>query len=258
MPITTHFTSLWIGLLLIAACCFSCRVEKSQVASIPYRVVQEFPHDTDAYTQGLVIVQGKVYESTGRANSWIAEVDLESGIHSKKVILDKPYFGEGITVLNGKVYQLTWQNNRGFVYDLNTFKLLNEFAYPFEGWGITTDGTHLLISDGTDTIHYLDTIGLSVVKTLKVKEKNSKVYNLNELEWIEGYLFANQWKSNYIFKIDPNNGQVIGKLDCTPLAEKTNEIYARAGVLNGIAYNPATKEILITGKYWPKTYLIKL
>jgi glutaminyl-peptide cyclotransferase len=252
-----HFPLLFCCLLLVVAC-FSCRVEKTQVASIPYTLLREVPHNDEAYTQGLVIANGKVYESTGRTNSWIAEVDLETGMHTKKVVLDKPYFGEGIAILNGKVYQLTWQNKRGFVYDLASFTQVDEFAYPFEGWGITTDGRHLLISDGTDTIHYLDTLTMSVVKTLSVKERQAKVSNLNELEWIEGYLYANQWKSNYIFKIDPRNGQVLGKLDFDSLATHIEKEYSKAGVLNGIAYNPITKEILVTGKYWPKAYLIKL
>lgn len=225
---------------------------------IPYTVKMTYLHDEEAYTQGLVFYKGRLFESTGSKDSWIAEVNLDKGEQDKKVRLDKDYFGEGITALNDKVYQLTWKHNKGFIYDIESFKTLGTFAYDFEGWGITTDGEHLIISDGTEKIYYLDTLNFEPVKTLQIQENNTPVTKLNELEYIDGYIFANQYETNYLLKIDPETEQVVGKVDLGPLANEIKRKYSNANVLNGIAYRPETKDLLITGKLWPKAYLIKL
>jgi glutamine cyclotransferase len=236
----------------------SCK-PKDEVATLPYTVVKIFPHDTSAFTQGLVIEYGRLFESTGQEGaSWIAEVDLASGKQDKKVLLANQYFGEGITVLNKKIYQLTWKGRIGFVYDINTFQKVNEFLYEHEGWGITHDGKNLIVSDGTDKIHFLDTATLKEIKVLNVKQGSSPVDKLNELEFIEGYLFANRWMTNEVLKIDLSNGNVVGRLDLTELAREANQRNLSADVLNGIAYEKKSGLLLVTGKWWPLLFAMRL
>lgn len=242
----------------------SCSVDEEspliiddQPFNIPYQVQNEYPHDTTAFTQGLVYHQGKLYESTGR-DSWIGEIDLDTGKPDIKVYLDKRYFGEGISILNGKVYQLTWRNKKGFIYDLNTFEILGEFTYDHEGWGITNDGQNLVISDGTNKLYFVEPHQFGLVRELFVVDEETEVNNLNELEYIDGYIYANQWKTHFILKIDPSNGQVVGKINLSALNTEIKEISKGADVLNGIAYDHETKNLLITGKLWPKLYAIKI
>lgn len=253
-------------LLVISVFAISCqrsskdKEEKSKDDLIAYEVTHIFPHDPNAFTEGLVIHQGKLYESTGRFNtSWIAEVALTTGKQEKKVQLDKSYFGEGIAILNNKIYQLTYQTKIGFVYDLKTYKKLREFSFSFdEGWGMTSDGKNLIASDGTNKIHFLDTLTLQETKIISIKDKSgTAVKNINELEWIEGYLYANQWQTNYILKIDVERGTVVGKMDLTSIAHKIEQVSPSVDVLNGIAYENKTKTILVTGKLWPALYALK-
>ena len=252
------------NLLFLFVILFSCSTDRKKAESmidksiLTYSARAVLPHNTEAFTQGLVMHNGKVFESTGRNNSWIAEVKIESGIQNKKINLDKAYFGEGITILNNKIYQLTWKNKVGFIYDVSTYKKLGEFKYEFEGWGITHDNHNLIVSDGTETIYYLDSVSLQVVKKLSVKENGIKASKLNELEFIEGYIFANQWGTNYILKIDPTTGTVVRKLNLSEFVKKAKWMYPQADVLNGIAYNSKTRDILITGKLWPLTFVIRL
>ncbi len=258
-----RFATLSCILLVI----FSCESKKYQKAletnvenRIEYTVKMVFPHDETAFTQGLVIHKNKVYESTGFHNqipSWIAEVNLDNGEQHKRVELDSRYFGEGICVLNNKLYQLTWKENTGFIYDLKTFKNTGSFSYNSEGWGLTTDQQHLIMSDGTENIRFLDTLTFEVVKTIVVREGNIPVKNINELEFIKGYLYANLWKTSLIVKIDPDNGKVVGVLDLSSLVNSIERTHPEADVLNGIAYNSETGDILVTGKLWPKAYLIR-
>lgn len=224
---------------------------------IPYTVVKAFPHDPTSFIQGLTIHQGRLFESTGQDNSWISEVDIATGKHDKKIILDKKYFGEGICILNNKLYQLTWQNHIGFVYDLKTFNKLNEFRYDHEGWGITHNGKNLIVSDGTNQLHFLDTLTLKEISSLTVTDEYAEVDDLNELEYIEGYIFANRWQTNYILKIDPNTGKVVGRMEMSPLSDKMNLLNPSADVLNGIAYEQKTKTLLVTGKLWPTLFAIR-
>lgn len=256
MKITSHF--LVLVYLLSFASCSSKKKESTQNANlIPYTVVKAFPHDPTSFIQGLTIHQGRLFESTGQNNSWISEVDIASGKHDKKIVLDKKYFGEGICILNNKLYQLTWQNHVGFVYDLKTFNKVSEFKYDHEGWGITHNGKNLIVSDGTDKLHFLDTLTLKEVSTLTVKDEYAEVDDLNELEYIEGYIFANQWQTNYILKIDPATGKVIGRMEMSPLSEKMNLLNPSADVLNGIAYEQKSKTLLVTGKLWPTLFAIR-
>jgi glutamine cyclotransferase len=184
-------------------------------------------------------------------------VDINSGKYDRKVTLDKEFFGEGITILNNKIYQLTWKNKKGFIYDVRSFKKLGEFNYDYEGWGITHDNNHLIISDGTEKLHYLDTATLTEAFSKTIRNKNQAVPKLNELEYIDGHIFANQWETNLILKIDPNTSQVVGKFDLGNLEREIKRTNPNVDVLNGIAYNQKTGDVLVTGKYWPKMYLIR-
>lgn len=225
---------------------------------IPYKLKMRWKHDTQAWTQGLLIHNGQLYESTGQKQSWIGIIDITTGKPDKKVVLDDQYFGEGITILNGKLYQLTWQNKVGFVYDLKSFKKIREFNYSTEGWGLTHDGHHLIMSDGTDKLVFLDTATLQTVRTVNVTDSNGPVTKLNELEFMEGFVLANQWETNRIVKIDPSTGKVVGVLDLTPLAREARMANPKADVLNGIAYHPSTKLLIVTGKFWPSCYVLQL
>ena len=245
--------------LIVAFACNGKKTEPQVEKNlIPFTLVKTFPHDNTAFTQGLTIEGGKLFESTGQNNnSWIAEVAIATGVQDKKVQLEKKYFGEGISILNNKIYQLTWQNKTGFVYDLKTFQKLSEFQYEHEGWGITHNGVNLIVSDGTDKLYFLDTLTLKQVSTLSVTENGNKRDQLNELEFIEGYVYANQWQTNYILKIDPSTGTVVGKMDLSSLANRVAQMSPGADVLNGIAYEKKSKTILVTGKYWPALFALR-
>lgn len=229
------------------------------VPSIMYQVVKKYPHDTASFTQGLVVHNGQVLESTGMPNtSWLGPVDLETGVIDKKVNLAEQYFGEGITILNDKIYQLTWQNKIGFIYDAKNFKKIGEFSYPTEGWGLTNDGHYLIMSDGSSNLFYMTPDSVKHVKTLSVTDNYGPVPNLNELEFIEGFIYANQWQTSYILKIDPQTGSVIGKLDLKKIQQELVAVNPEMDFLNGIAYDSASKKIYVTGKRWPAMYEIKM
>jgi glutamine cyclotransferase len=252
-----QFVIPFLVLIFLAAC---SKKEKKTVNddSIPFELVKAFPHDVNAFTQGLVIENGKLFESTGQKGSWIAEVDIATGKQDKKVILDNKYFGEGITFLNNKVYQLTWQNHEGFVYDAHTFEKLKTFNYTHEGWGITHDGKNLIVSDGTDVLHFLDTVTLKDDHILHVTDNGSAVEKLNELEYIDGFVFANQWQTTMIYKINPSSGKVVGRMDLSSLSAEIEKFNGSFDVLNGIAYEKKTKTLLITGKLWPVMFALRL
>ena len=249
--------------LVVISLLLACGKENNEGAakadsSITYKLKTRWKHDTTAWTQGLLIHEGKLYESTGQKQSYIGIVDIKTGKPDKKVILPDEYFGEGITVLNNKIYQLTWQNHVGFVYDLKTFKKLREFKYGTEGWGLTNDNHHLIMSDGTEKLIYLDTATFEPVKTIRVKDANGFVTKLNELEYMDGFVLANQWETNRILKIDVQTGDVVGTLDLSPLAREAKLENPAADVLNGIAYHPSTKLLIVTGKFWPWSYVLQL
>ena len=233
---------------------------------INYTVMKELPHDTSAYTEGLLFHDGQLYESTGTDNnmpddrrSQFGTVDTTTGkIHTKVEIDRKKYFGEGIVFLNGKVYQLTYTTKVGFIYDAKTFQKLGDFTFPSkEGWGMTTNGAQLIMSDGTSNISYLDPNTFRLVKVLGVTDNNGPVSNINELELIKGYLYANQWQTNYILKIDTSSGKVVGKLDLDSIVREEANKFPGSEVLNGIAYDSASGKIYITGKLWPNIFEIK-
>lgn len=239
--------------------------EAPKVPQLNYSIENQYPHDITSFTEGLLFQDHKLYESTGGADnlpqtkSLFGEVDLKTGKILVKAELDKTvYFGEGIVFLNGKIYQLTYKNQIAFIYDSKSFKQIGTFNYANrEGWGMTTDGKYLIMSDGTSYLTYLDPTNYSVVKTLDVAENGYVVEKLNELEYIKGFIYANIWTTNTIVKIDPKTGDVVGKLDLTALAQDSKSKNPDALEMNGIAYDSLTNKILVTGKLWPNMYEIK-
>lgn len=245
-------------LLLVLVSCSSKEKKNTTDNLIGFELVQAFPHDASAFTQGLVVENGKLYESTGREGSWIAEVNVVTGAHTKKVVLDDKYFGEGITFFGNKVYQLTWQNKEGFVYDAKTFAKLKTFSYEHEGWGITHDSKNLIVSDGTDVLHFLDTATMKDDHVIHVTDGESKVNELNELEYVDGFVYANVWQTPFIVKIDPANGKVVGRMDLSSLGQEISKFNGSFDVLNGIAYEKKSKLFLVTGKLWPVLFALRL
>lgn len=236
------------------------------VPALGYVYLGFYPHDITAFTEGFLIHEGKLYESTGaseglpQTRSLFGEVDLGTGKISVKAELDRDkYFGEGITFLDGKVFQLTYTTRVGFIYNARTFKRVGEFPIPSrEGWGMTTDGKSLIMSDGTNLLTWLDPRTLKVTKTVAVTENGSERDHLNELEYVNGRLYANIWMTHTIVQIDPETGKVTGTLDLAALANEARSINPGSLEMNGIAYDPANGSFLITGKLWPRIYRIKL
>lgn len=248
------------AILLLSISCSSKKNETKESALdyLPYTVQRSLPHDIKAFTQGFTIHKGQLYESTGQNTSWIGVVNVTTGIADKKIQLAPEFFGEGITILNNKIYQLTWQDSVGFVYDLSTFKKLREFNYKTEGWGLTHDSTHLIMSDGSATLYYLDTLSFTIAKSMKVTYNGKPLSALNELEYVDGFIYANVWQTNLVAKINASTGIVLGFLDLSPLTQQAGMINPNQDVLNGIAWHEGTKSLLVTGKYWPLIYILKL
>lgn len=222
------------------------------------KIINTYPHDSNAFTQGLVYEDGFLYEGTGReGQSSIRKVEYETGKVIQIYNLPEKYFGEGITIFQDKIFQLTYKSQTGFVYDKKTFKLLQEFKYNSEGWGLTNDGTHLIMSDGSPTLYFYDPKNFELISKIPVYYKGSLLRNLNELEYINGNIYANIWQTDYIAIIDPKSGQVMGIVDLSGLL-KTADINGQIDVLNGIAYDAGKKRLFVTGKWWPKLFEIKL
>lgn len=232
-------------------------------APISYNIINTFPHDTTSFTQGLQWYDNTLFEGTGNyGHSKLLKVDLQTGKPVKKLDLDKTYFGEGITILNDTLYQITWQEKTCFVYDSKTLKLIKKLSYDTEGWGITNDGHSLIMSDGSSNLYYREPSTFRTLKIIGVTDNNGPVGNLNELEYVDGYVYANIWETNYIVKIDPSNGHVAGKLDLSGIleqaAKESPDPVNKGNVLNGIAYNAGKKSFYITGKLWPLLFEMKL
>lgn len=229
-----------------------------------YEIVKTYPHDSKAFTQGLVYYNGFLYEGTGgRRNdayhSSLRKVELETGKVLQRIDLPGDYFGEGIAILGDKIYQLTWQENTAFVYDLQSFQLVKRFSYAGEGWGLTTDGAHLFMSDGTHVIRVINPENFETIRTIVVLDENNKpVMRLNELEYIKGEIWANVWQTGQIMRIDPSSGKLLGRIDLSKLANQIAQEDEEADVLNGIAYDSANDRIFITGKKWKKLFEIKV
>lgn len=252
--------ALTVALCLVAPSCDSGSGTKKGVEApkYSYEVVHVYPHDTQAFTQGLIFLDGKLLESTGQeGRSTLRAVDLDSGQVVKKVDVPSQYFAEGMTVLNGKVYQLTWQHEVGFVYDYQTFQKIGEFNYQGEGWGLTNDGHSLILSDGSNRIRFLDPGSFKVTKTIAVTDNGKPVNRLNELEFIQGEIYSNIWHDQRIVTINPESGAVTSWIDFSGLL-RPGEAPDSEAVLNGIAVDQTTGRIFVTGKLWPKLFEIRV
>ncbi|MGE5293433.1 MAG: glutaminyl-peptide cyclotransferase [Solirubrobacterales bacterium] len=272
----TFFVVIGLAWLCTVGCSRARSNEPNQpaVRQYQYRVVASYPHDRQAFTQGLVYENGVLYEGTGLyGRSVLAKRDLKTGKTLKIIHLAKRQFGEGITIFGDKIFQLTWQNETGFVYRKDTFTLLKEFTYSTEGWGLTHDGKRLIYSDGTDLLHFLDPNTLTETGKVEVRDRGRRVEGLNELEYIpsqagnvaggasglqptaSGLIFANIWPLDEIVVIDPKTGRVVGRLDLSAIYPRPEN---SEDVLNGIAWMPESRHLLVTGKLWPKIYEIEL
>jgi glutaminyl-peptide cyclotransferase len=247
-----HSRIFRIVLLLLVAGAFPAN---AAVPTFTATVVDTYPHDPNAFTQGLAIADGHLFEGTGRnGQSSLRRVELETGEILQRSNLNARYFGEGITIMDGKVYQLTWQTQIGFVYDLGSFKVEKTFLLPGEGWGITHDGTQLIVSDGTAFLRMLDPATLKEVSRVEVTMDGKPLERLNELEYIDGEVWANVWYTNFIVRIDPATGVVTGRIDLSAI----NQQRATDDVLNGIAWDEQSERLFVTGKLWPELYEIKV
>jgi glutamine cyclotransferase len=268
--LSTLFPTVMLCMVLACNCnpevpgITTSRIENNSVfipASPGYRIVAEFPHDTGAYTQGLFWHDGYLFEGTGKeGESNIRRVELESGKVLNQAMNAKEIFGEGITLLNGKIYQITWKNQKGFVYDAVSLKQTGEFAINTQGWGLTTDGTDLIYSDGSSNLYFLDTATFREKKRIGVTDNFGPVSNLNELEWINGKVWANRYQTDFIYEIDPESGRVLTRVDFSGLKQQSGFSVEDPldQCLNGIAFDSVGKRIFITGKYWPKLFEVKI
>lgn len=253
------------GLLVLTGIFFSyhsSNLEPSANSNIipvyTYKVINTYPHDRSAFTEGLVFEDGVLYEGTGlHGYSTLRRVELETGEILQSCELPSQFFGEGVTLYGNKIIQLTWQSHIGFVYDKYTFKLLQEFNYPDEGWGITHNGKHLIMSDGTETLHFLDPETFEEISQIEVSANNIPVTRINELEYIQGEIYANIWQTERIARIDPLTGQVTGWIDLKGILSPEDNSET-VDVLNGIAYDAENDRLFVTGKFWPKLFEIEL
>lgn len=221
-------------------------------------IVKTYPHDPGAFTEGLLYYNGFLYESTGRSgHSSIREVRLQTGDVVQQRDLDPNYFGEGIVIWKNRLLQLTWKNEIGFIYDRKTFAPVSTFHYPGEGWALTHDNSHVIMSDGTSDIRLLDPATLGETGRIHVTCDGRDIQRINELEWVKGEIYANVWLTNLIIRINPTTGKIAGLIDLTDLVASTVTVTGD-NVLNGIAYDAPSDRLFVTGKLWPKLYQIKL
>jgi glutaminyl-peptide cyclotransferase len=234
-----------------------------QPVTYDYEIVKSYPHDPSAFTQGLEFHDGVIYEGTGGKDddeytSSLRKVDYTTGKISQKHDLPPEYFGEGITIFGDKIYQLTWREMTAFEYDLN-FKLLREVRYSGEGWGLTNDGTHLIMSDGTHVIRFVNPQDFKTVRTIVVNDERGRpLMQINELEFVNGEIWANVWETGWIVRIDPATGKLLGRIDLKKLVDEEQRKNRKADVLNGIAYDESADRIFVTGKLWSQLYEIKV
>jgi len=248
-----------VALWAVAACAKPTArpAHAASAAKLRLKVVRTFPHDPNAFTQGLLFFEGKFYESTGlHGRSSLRLVDPDSGVVERKVDLPADLFGEGLARVGGRLVQRTWQNGRALVWNLATLRKEREIPYQGEGWGLCFDGRHLIMSDGSETLTLRDPESFARVGEIVVRRAGRPVRNLNELECPEGVVYANVWQDNHIARIDPRTGEVTGWIDASGLL--TPEEAGAADVLNGIAYLPATGHLVLTGKLWPRVFEVEV
>jgi glutamine cyclotransferase len=250
------------GLILFAlcgpvACSSGGPPPLAAIRQYSYTIVKSHPHSADDFTQGLVFLDGRLYESTGLyGHSEVSVKSLDTGGVIKRFPLPDRYFGEGLAAVDDRLVQITYQEKTGFVYDRDTLRLVQKFSYPGEGWGLAYDGSNLIMSDGSAQLYFLDPSSFRRNRTLTVRRMGDEVTNLNELEYVRGRIYANVWQRNFIVEIDPATGDVTGEIDLTELAQR--HTVSPDAVLNGIAYDSRNDVFLVTGKLWPALYEIKL
>jgi glutamine cyclotransferase len=228
------------------------------IPSVSYTVVATHAHDTSFFTEGLEFYKGSLIESTGlEGKSKLVQYDLTSGAVQKQISLPATSFGEGVTVFRDTVYQLTYRESKVNVYSINDFKKIKELPFTGEGWGLTHDSTSLIASNGSNNLYYYEPGTFRLLKKVEVTENDVPSVNLNELEYINGFVYANQWQMNYILKINPASGNVVGKIDLSSVVQQEKLANPTAEFINGIAYNPDTNKVYITGKNWSKTYQVQ-
>ncbi len=258
---TTRRAALARLLPLVFLGVLACSSERSVPRGTPtygFEVVQSWPHDPQAFTQGLVYRNGRLYEGTGvNGRSSLREVELATGAVLRRHDLPEQYFGEGLAFFGGRLFQLTWRSHVGFIYDAATFQPTGQFSYTGEGWGLTDDGTSLILSDGTSTLRFLEPTTFAVQRMVKVTDNGREVSRLNELEYVNGEVYANVWMKDLIARIDPATGNVKGWIDLTGLLAP-DERTGGEDVLNGIAYDAANDRLLVTGKRWPRLFQIRV
>lgn len=259
-PVSQRRARWWMLCLSVALLCVAGGVWLAAQPQVPqtygYQLVNSFPHDPNAFTQGLVFHEGSLLESTGKyGQSSLRRVELESGRVVQSHRLSRDLFGEGITVFGERIYQLTWRNGLAIVYDKETFDELGRLRYEGEGWGLTNDGTHLIMSDGSATLRFVDPQDFRVVRRLVVHSRGRRVDRLNELQYVHGEIFANIWYRDHIARISPETGEVTGWIDLRTLWPERRD---REAVLNGIAYDAENDRLFVTGKNWPRLYEIRL
>lgn len=259
---------LWLfvaGVCFLAVCCTNNTDQTEdegtttpQTPSIGFTVVGMHAHDTSFFTEGLEFYKGSLIESTGlEGKSKLVQYDLETGKVQKELSLDPTSFGEGVTVFRDTVYQLTYRESKVNVYSAEDFKKIKEIPFTGEGWGLTHDSTALIATNGSNNLYYYEPGTFKLLKKVEVTENDNPAVNLNELEFINGFIYANQWQMNYILKIDPATGKVVAKMDLTGLVQQERATNPKAEVINGIAYNPATNKVYVTGKNWSKIYQLQ-
>lgn len=250
-----YITVLALAIIIILVAYWNFTMVENSPTIYSYIIVASYPHDTRAFTQGLIFIDGLLYESTGGwGTSSLRQVNLVDGSIIREVFLPEQYFGEGLTVFNDSLVQLTWLSGIGFVYDKQTLKETGNFTYLTEGWGLTFDGTNLIMSDGSSKLYFLDPITFQSVHQIDVIDNNTSIDNLNELEYVRGDIYANIWHRQEIVIIDPNTGDVKGYIDLTDIYKNDDP----ESVLNGIAYDQTANNLYVTGKNWPNIYQIKI
>lgn len=249
---------LFGAIIIVITASYFIITQEKPIPTYSYNIIHTYPHDPEAFTQGLVFEDGVLYEGTGiRNRSSIRKIELESGDILQMHNLSSEYFGEGITIYQDKILQLTWRSNLGFVYDKESFELIDTFEITTEGWGLTHDGSNLIMSDGSSSLFFLDFYSYEIIRTVEVGDKNDPVLYINELEYIGGEVYANIWQSERIARIDPKSGDVIGWLDLRGLADQFDDGVS-VDVLNGIAFDDETDRLFVTGKLWPFLYEIEI
>jgi glutaminyl-peptide cyclotransferase len=245
--------------MLAVLCVLTCSGAQAAVPRFGYQIVHTYPHDPSAFTEGLFYLNGFLYESTGlEEQSTIRKVRLETGEVLQKLDIPGQYFGEGIVNWQGQIISLTWKSQLGFVFDLATFKQQRQFHYKGEGWALTRNDSEIIMSDGTPELRFLDPKTLRETRRVQVTLEGKPISNVNELEWVKGEIYANVWQTDFILRIDPANGQVVGIVNLAGLLKRKDIVPGQTDVLNGIAYDAKADRLFVTGKNWPKLFEIRL